>query len=147
MNNLLSIVSLTVLFLSAVAHDHHVENQIPLDYVKFPYQAVYQGGGGEGRGLLSICLPSYSPQTFYSVTADAIFSGITTFAKLPWVQCLTREKDVPFDIAFIGAPFVSQELPITFLKVTDKGPTRTREHHIAQELGLVLRVSVPALDG
>ena len=43
----------------------------------------------------------------FSVTADAIFSGITTFAKLPWVQCLTKEKDVPFDIAFLGAPFVS----------------------------------------
>ena len=42
-----------------------------------------------------------------SVTADAIFSGITTFARLPWVQCLTRERNIPFDIAFIGAPFVS----------------------------------------
>jgi hypothetical protein len=41
------------------------------------------------------------------VTADSIFSGIATFAKLPWVQCLTKEKDVPFDIAFLGAPFVS----------------------------------------
>lgn len=42
-----------------------------------------------------------------AVTADAIFSGITTFAKLPWVQCLTMEQHIPFDIAFIGAPFVS----------------------------------------
>ena len=42
-----------------------------------------------------------------SVTADAIFSGITTFARLPWVQCLTRERNIPFDIAFIGVPFVS----------------------------------------
>lgn len=40
------------------------------------------------------------------MTADAIFAGITTFAKLPYVQCLTRDRDVPFDIAFIGAPFV-----------------------------------------
>ena len=39
------------------------------------------------------------------VTADSIFSGITTFAKLPWVQCLGSGKDVPFDIAFLGAPF------------------------------------------
>jgi hypothetical protein len=44
---------------------------------------------------------------FVPVTADAVFSGITTFAKLPWVQCLTKEKHVPFDIAFLGAPFVS----------------------------------------
>ena len=45
-----------------------------------------------------------------SVTADAIFSGITTFARLPWVQCLTRESNIPFDIAFIGAPFVSPSI-------------------------------------
>lgn len=40
------------------------------------------------------------------VTADSVFSGITTFAKLPWVQCLGKDKDVTFDVAFIGAPFV-----------------------------------------
>lgn len=40
------------------------------------------------------------------MTADSIFSGITTFAKLPWVQCLGKEKNVPFDVAFLGAPFV-----------------------------------------
>src|SRR5947209_6861605 len=43
----------------------------------------------------------------YIVTADSIFSGITTFAKLPWVQCLGKDRDAKFDIAFIGAPFVS----------------------------------------
>lgn len=70
-----------------IAHDHHDHsNQAPLDYVRFPFQPTYRGSNGE-------------------VTADAIFSGITTFAKLPWVQCLTRESHIPFDIAFIGAPF------------------------------------------
>lgn len=39
------------------------------------------------------------------MTADSIFSGITTFARLPWVQCLGKHKDEAFDIAFIGAPF------------------------------------------
>jgi agmatinase len=40
------------------------------------------------------------------VTADSIFSGITTFAKLPWVQCLSNKgASEDFDIAFIGAPF------------------------------------------
>ncbi|KAI9510160.1 agmatinase [Russula earlei] len=68
-----------------LGHDGHDETQMPLDYVRFPYQAMYPGDN--------------------SVTADSIFSGITTFARLPWVQCLTREKDVPFDIAFLGAPF------------------------------------------
>ncbi|KAH9992913.1 agmatinase [Russula vinacea] len=58
---------------------------MPLDYVRFPYEGAYPGDD--------------------SVTADAVFAGITTFAKLPWVQCLTKERNVPFDIAFLGAPF------------------------------------------
>ncbi|KAJ3799578.1 arginase family-domain-containing protein [Lentinula aff. detonsa] len=68
-------------------HDHDHGEQMPLDYVKFPYEhPLYRTSTGE-------------------VTADAIFSGITTFAKLPWVQCLTSQRDVPVDIAFLGAPF------------------------------------------
>jgi hypothetical protein len=42
--------------------------------------------------------------------ANSVFSGITTFAKLPWVQCLGKDKDAAFDIAFIGAPFVRSEI-------------------------------------
>jgi len=71
---------------SALAHASHDNvDQMPLDYVKYPYQAVAPG--------------------FTEVTAESIFSGITTFAKLPWAQCLTRDKDELYDIAFIGAPF------------------------------------------
>jgi len=66
-----------------VAHDY--SNQMPLDYVKYPYQASYRG--------------------LNEVTADSVFSGITTFAKLPWVRCLNQDKDESFDIAFVGAPF------------------------------------------
>jgi agmatinase len=84
-----ALFSLVVLAASVSAHDDHDhEDQIPLDFVRFPFEPVYRTSKGE-------------------VTADAIFSGITTFAKLPWVQCLTRESHIPFDIAFIGAPFVS----------------------------------------
>ncbi|KAJ7173577.1 agmatinase [Mycena filopes] len=82
-----ALFSLVLLAISVSAHDHHEhEDQMPLDYVRFPFEPIYRGSNGE-------------------VTADAIFSGITTFAKLPWVQCLTRESHIPFDIAFIGAPF------------------------------------------
>nr|GAT56560.1 agmatinase [Mycena chlorophos] len=81
-------LSLALLATVAAAHgDHDHKDQMPLDYVRFPFEPIYRGRNGE-------------------VTADAIFSGITTFAKLPWVQCLTRESGIPFDIAFIGAPFV-----------------------------------------
>jgi len=70
----------------AIAHnDHEHGDQMPLGYFKYPYQANYPGDN--------------------EVTADSIFSGITTFAKLPWVQCLGKDRHDAFDIAFIGAPF------------------------------------------
>jgi agmatinase len=57
-----------------------------------------------------------------TVTAYSVFSGITTFAKLPWVECLTKGSDETFDIAFIGAPFVRQHtsLPSSILIVSLK---------------------------
>ncbi|KAH8112459.1 agmatinase [Phellopilus nigrolimitatus] len=76
---------LAALVVAVTAHEGHEESQMPMDYVKYPYQAAYRGKD--------------------TVTADSIFSGITTFAKLPWVQCLGSQSEVPFDIAFLGAPF------------------------------------------
>ncbi|EJD02299.1 agmatinase [Fomitiporia mediterranea MF3/22] len=69
------------------SHESHDDDQMPMSYVKYPYQASTLSLTGE------------------LVTADSIFSGITTFARLPWVQCFGSGKDVPFDIAFLGAPF------------------------------------------
>jgi agmatinase len=110
MQSILSAVSLAILVASVVAHGHHVhEDQVPLDYVRFPFEPIYRGSGGEGE-YASISVYHTKQSSFILVTADAVFSGITTFAKLPWVQCLTRERHVPFDIAFIGAPFVCQGL-------------------------------------
>jgi agmatinase len=36
--------------------------------------------------------------------ADSVFSGISTFGRLPYQPCLSMQ-DVQYDIAFIGAPF------------------------------------------
>ncbi|KAK0638758.1 arginase family-domain-containing protein [Cercophora newfieldiana] len=36
--------------------------------------------------------------------ADSVFSGISTFGRLPYAPCLAH-KDINYDIAFIGAPF------------------------------------------
>ncbi|KAK4178347.1 arginase family-domain-containing protein [Triangularia setosa] len=36
--------------------------------------------------------------------ADSVFSGISTFGRLPYLPCLSH-KDIDYDIAFIGAPF------------------------------------------
>ncbi|CAN8106290.1 unnamed protein product, partial [Discula destructiva] len=37
--------------------------------------------------------------------ADSVFSGISTFGRLPYSQCLHPENQAKYDIAFIGAPF------------------------------------------
>lgn len=99
----------------SVAHDTHgSDNQMPIGYVKYPYQATYYPGDNDGE-FLPVSDTSCSLVTLPAVTADSIFSGITTFAKLPWVQCLGKDKDNTFDIAFIGAPFVSQRVSICCL--------------------------------
>ncbi|KAI0528285.1 hypothetical protein F5B22DRAFT_29893 [Xylaria bambusicola] len=36
--------------------------------------------------------------------ADSVFSGISTFGRLPFFPCLSS-NDVSYDLAFIGAPF------------------------------------------
>ena len=36
--------------------------------------------------------------------ADSVFSGISTFGRLPYFPCLASEEE-KYDIAFLGAPF------------------------------------------
>jgi agmatinase len=37
---------------------------------------------------------------------NAKYAGLTTFANLPWVHCLSESEDIEaYDIAFLGAPF------------------------------------------
>ena len=103
-----AVLSAFLALVGVVVHahdDHDHDTQMPLGYVKYPYQAQYYPGDNEGAYTITslICLVADIARL---VTADSIFSGITTFAKLPWVQCLGKDRDTPFDIAFIGAPFV-----------------------------------------
>jgi agmatinase len=107
---LMNAVVCAVLVATAFAHSGHNDQagQMPLDYVKYPYQAVYPGDNeGMLRPVTSRSRQAFTICIICTVTADSIFSGITTFAKLPWHQCLTKDKDDLFDIAFLGAPFVS----------------------------------------
>lgn len=104
------VVVCAILAATVLAHDGHDHaDQMPLGYVKYPYQAVYPGDNEGRTSGIAILKRSLNIGT---VTADSIFSGITTFAKLPWVQCLTKDKEESFDIAFLGAPFVSVALSL-----------------------------------
>ncbi|KAI5827132.1 Arginase/deacetylase [Schizophyllum commune Tattone D] len=87
MKLLLALVSAAISSHVALAHEGASHDQVPFDYNLFPYQMpAYRAANGE-------------------VTADSVFSGITTFARLPWVQCLGKDAHEKFDIAFLGAPF------------------------------------------
>ncbi len=39
---------------SSLGHDDHEKDQMPLDYVRFPYQATYPGDNS-GQSVLSSC--------------------------------------------------------------------------------------------
>jgi agmatinase len=54
---------------------------------------------GPHRGLWYNTIPGDG-----GTQADAVYSGITTFGRLPYFPCLASEEE-NFDIAFIGAPF------------------------------------------
>ncbi|KAL1657857.1 hypothetical protein GGF50DRAFT_108875 [Schizophyllum commune] len=83
MKLLLALVSAAISSHVALAHEGASHDQVPFDYNLFPYQMpAYRAANGEGA-----------------------FSGITTFARLPWVQCLGKDAHEKFDIAFLGAPF------------------------------------------
>ncbi|KAJ3526795.1 hypothetical protein NM688_g8216 [Phlebia brevispora] len=104
MKSIASSLILLAVGVAVLAHEHDDDLQMPLDYVRFPYQAAYPGDN-EGT-TCSTCARKAGELTASSlVTANSVFSGITTFAKLPWVQCLGKDKDTLFDVAFIGAPF------------------------------------------
>ncbi|EAW11653.1 agmatinase [Aspergillus clavatus NRRL 1] len=46
------------------------------------------------------------PQNHVDIVTDSQFSGLTTFARLPYVNCFADEADSErYDIAFLGAPF------------------------------------------
>lgn len=52
------------------------------------------------------------------------YAGLTTFANLPWVHCLSPEAHVDkYDIAFLGAPF---DTATTGRPGTRFGPTGIR---------------------
>ncbi|KAH7134634.1 arginase family-domain-containing protein [Dactylonectria estremocensis] len=81
-------ISTTIFTLSfaalAAAHAGH-EKQVP---ILGPLQSLwYNALPGDG-----------------GTQADSVFSGITTFGRLPYLPCLSH-SDIKYDIAFIGAPF------------------------------------------
>jgi len=77
--------TLTLLALSSFASAHGYHEQKPLSG---PYESLwYNTLPGDG-----------------GTQADSVFSGISTFGRLPHYPCLASDKE-RYDIAFLGAPF------------------------------------------
>ncbi|OJI95947.1 hypothetical protein ASPVEDRAFT_210794 [Aspergillus versicolor CBS 583.65] len=78
-------LSITALFAFSAAVSAHGGHQTPLTgpLQKLWYNTLPGDGGTQ---------------------ADSVFSGISTFGRLPYFPCLASEEE-KFDIAFLGAPF------------------------------------------
>lgn len=102
---MLSKTSLALIGAAAVAAHSSHGPQSPLSG---PHQSLWYnvipGDGGtqvrHGRRRGSDHLVLITAQQ-----ADSVFSGISTFGRLPYAQCLSPQSDVKYDIAFIGMPF------------------------------------------
>lgn len=84
-----SVLALCFAVLVAAHGDHH-DGQTP---IAGPLQSLwYNRLPGDG-----------------GTQADSVFSGISTFGRLPYLPCLSS-KDINYDIAFIGSSSVKWEL-------------------------------------
>ncbi|MCJ1400766.1 hypothetical protein MMC11_003974 [Xylographa trunciseda] len=78
-----SILSLAVLAATVTAHGDHEQKPVAGPHKSLWYNTLPGDGGTQ---------------------ADSVFSGISTFGRLPYFPCLASH-DEKYDIAFIGAPF------------------------------------------
>jgi agmatinase len=79
-----SLLALGLAALVAAHGDHGSHEQTPIGPLQSLWYNTLPGDGG--------------------TQADSVFSGISTFGRLPYLPCLAS-KDIDYDIAFIGAPF------------------------------------------
>jgi agmatinase len=78
-----------------LGHDQTPIRQGPLEKV---WIGSYNKLPGDGGTQVRASIPQY-PLTLRQ--ADSVFSGISTFGRLPYYPCLAS-SDLKFDIAFIG---------------------------------------------
>lgn len=84
---MLTLLLLLVLDALALAHPHHHDQTLLQGAPESLWFDKYSRLPGDG-----------------GTQADAVFSGITTFGRLPYKECLA-DPSAQYDIAFIGAPF------------------------------------------
>jgi len=72
--------------------------------ITFPPVAAYHGAG-QAHIQYQGSLGQYALEGV-DISTGSAFLGLTTFANLPYVHCLSAEEEIErYDIAFMGAPF------------------------------------------
>ena len=90
-------------------YEHGSPAQMPLGFTQFPdrhaQSLYYKDSAGHVKGHWMPGDDLLPPGGDGETQADAIFSGIGTFAHLPYAECFKEGNDETFDIAFLGLPF------------------------------------------
>lgn len=86
---------------AALAHGDHTQKTMQGPHPSLWYSTLPGDGGTQVRFILAVNMVNKNRLTLHESQADSVFSGITTFGRLPYLPCLGH-KDIEYDIAFIG---------------------------------------------
>ena len=108
---LFSLFTALALVSSALSHGDH-EHQTP---ISGPHKSLwYNSLPGDGGTQVFQNIPVSAKLQLTILQADSVFSGISTFGRLPYFPCLASD-DEKFDIAFLG----SRSCPTLLRHMTD----------------------------
>ena len=85
----------------ALAHGDHDQTPVSGPHKSLWYNTLPGDGGTQVRKRRTKKMPQERSLTQH-IQADAVFSGISTFGRLPYFPCLASDEE-KYDIAFIGA--------------------------------------------
>ena len=84
----------------ALAHGNHDQTLVSGPHKSLWYNTLPGDGGTQVR--IQIKKDILEGATDRVIKADSVFSGISTFGRLPYFPCLASDEE-KYDIAFIGA--------------------------------------------
>ncbi|OAL29911.1 hypothetical protein AYO22_01817 [Fonsecaea multimorphosa] len=89
----------------ALAHGDHDHDQAPIEgpHKSLWYNTLPGDGGTQVSRISESANAGMSFINTLVTQADSVFSGISTFGRLPYFPCLTSDEE-KYDIAFLGGP-------------------------------------------
>lgn len=96
-----SIAGLLVLSALVTAHGEHSQSQLTGPHQGLWYNTLPGDGGTQVSTQFYQVDSIHEPSSHKTKKADSVFSGITTFGRLPYHPCLASDAE-KYDIAFLG---------------------------------------------